>query len=496
MKRLSSRALAACAVALLVNGVILGVEMLASRLLFPQYGNTIFAWSTIICIIIAGLFFGYMGGGWAADRSQDRARLLAVELIAGGLAVVWIPALRDALMPAGSATIHPPFLACFLAFGVPAALLASAPPACVGLLCEEDVSPAFASGLVSAISAAGSIAGTLLTTFYLVPGFGVRKLFFLMGALLLAGAIPLAVLAKRRLGAAAGAAALVLFGASLGLTRAEAAHPLAGAEMLYSRESAYQLVRVLEDKSRNARIMMLDSTWEGAMYIDSRETMFDYTHAYVLFPNMLDAHAPSRLLFIGGGAYTMPARVAETLPASSVEVAEIDPVVEQVGREYFDSGRAPNLKTILADGRQALRGKSGVYDGVFIDAYHGVMSIPFHLTTLEFFRELKSALKPEGFVALNLIGKVQERSGFFCSEVATLKSVFPHVTVYPVSGKTEAEAQNLIILAGPKAPPAGALKGTGFELGYPAEALACGPSATLVDDHAPVEWLVARYLLK
>lgn len=490
-------------IALAVNAVIMAVEMLATRLLFPFYGNTIFIWSSIISIVIAGLFLGYMAGGMAAERVKNRFGLVFAELLAAGAVVMFIPYLGDAFLfrLERAPALYPPLLGCFIVFGIPAGLMASVPPAIVGIWAEEGGGTAsLASGAVSALAAFGSIAGTLLTTFYLIPEFGVRELFSGLG-LCLGGAAALALWAGRgrqktkSLGALA---AFILLSASA--ARANA-HPrrLLMADPVFSKDSMYQLVRVFEQTSGPSllRVLMLDSTHEGAMRMDTREAVFEYTRAYKLFLNAIPKDVSSRVLFIGGGAYTMPIKVAEGLPRSSVEVAEIDPVVKEVGRRYFGAGSVSNLSTTLADGRQALRGRRGVYDGIFIDAYQGVMAIPFHLTTREFFTEVKGALRPEGFVSLNVIGNLVEKEGFFCSTIKTLSSVYPSVRAYGVDG-TSASLQNIIIVASNSSEglPGGdlALKGTGFAPGLAAAQLPCAKGEILTDNHAPVEWLVARYL--
>jgi spermidine synthase len=498
----SARKAALGGTVLVVNAVIMAVEMLATRLLFPFYGNTVFVWSSVISIIIAGLFLGYMAGGLAAERVKDKGGLVFGELLAAGLLVMFVPTVGDALLfrvQAGAPALYPPLLPCFLVFGLPAGLMASIPPAVVGLWVEESGGASLASGIVSALAAFGSILGTLATTFYLIPEFGVRELFAGLG--LCVGAMAAVAFwagrGKKKGRAAAAAAALLV---ATGLASRVNAHPkrLLAADPVYFKDSMYQLVRVFEQAQPGRgllRVMMLDSTHEGAMLMETREAVFEYTRAYKLFVNALPKDVPSRVLFIGGGAYTMPIKVAEGLPRASVEVAEIDPVVKDVGRRYFGAGEAGNLTTILADGRQALRGRNGVYDGIFIDAYQGVMAIPFHLTTREFFSRVRESLSPEGFVSLNVIGNLLEKEGFFCATVKTLKSEFPFVRAYGVSG-TSASLQNIIIVAAPKPLRAADqwLQGTGFAPGLMAEQLPCASDLILTDNHAPVEWLVARYL--
>lgn len=491
-------------VVLLVNVVIMSVELLATRLLFPRFGNTIFTWSAVITIVIAGLFAGYWAGGVLADRRQDRFGLLSAELAAASVLVLLVPWLCDWLLlsPSLGDALYPPLLGCFIVFGLPAACLACVPPAAVGVSAAEGRSAAAASGIVSALSALGSVAGTLLTTFWLIPRFGVRSLFIGYGAGLFALAVLSRVYAAKRARAGKAALAAGAFGLGLWAARSAVAHPALTTlvEPVYRKESQYQLVRVFEHGSGSqlVRLLMLDSTEEGAMKVQSQDVVFSYTRAYKAFVNAFKPSEARRILYIGGGAYTMPVRTAELLPKAEVDVAELDPAVEAAAKKYFRAGEPPNLRTILADGRQAAAERPGTYDAIFVDAYQGVYAIPFHLATREFFETLKRALKPGGFVAFNVIGSVSEQKGFLCSFAVTLRQVFPQVELYPVDGIRE-YSQNVILVAGDKQ---GALskdlmKGAKFPVRVDEEGLACSKDAlVLTDDHAPVEWLVGQYLAK
>ncbi len=489
-------------VVLLVNVVVMGVELLATRLLFPRYGNTIFTWSAIITIIITGLFAGYWAGGLLADRRPGRFALISSELAVAAILVLAVPWLCDRLLlsAGGTATLYPPILGCLVVFGLPAACLATVPPAVVGIVAGEGHSASAASGVVSALSALGSVLGTLVTTFWLVPEFGVRSLFVGGGVVLAAlaaacGAVAgLPRLRRRAAGVSVPMAVALLAGVSA-TVRPASTGPTAA---VYRKDSRYQLVQVFEygEGPSLTRLLKLDSTDEGAMRMASRDVVFPYTRAYRAFTNAFSGSEAPRLLFIGGGAYTMPVRVAEDLPRARVEVAEIDPLVEEVARRYFDAGSPPNLATVLADGRQVVASASGAYDAVFVDAYQGVFAIPFSLTTREFFGALRGALKDGGFAAFNVIGDVSEREGFLCAFVRTLGRVFPRVDLYPVDGPRPS-TQNVIIVAGPEHGMLDAplMQGTGFPARLSLDALACAPEGlVLVDDHAPTEWLVAKYL--
>lgn len=483
------------------NAAVMGVELLATRLLFPRFGNTVFTWSAVIAIIVAGLFLGYLAGGWLSERSKSRPSLAFAELLVSGILVSCVPWAADFLLlaPAGAPSVHPPLAGCFVVFGLPAAALAGLSPVVVGIWTAQGRSPSVASGVGSALAAAGSILGTMGTVFWLVPSFGVRGLFVSIGVGLAALAVGLRVCLGGSAWSRAAVALALYAGGLFGAAKANA-RPVSymEAEPIFSKDSAYQLVRVFEEGAGMdlTRLMMLDSTHEGAMRLADKEMVFEYTRAWRVFPNIIPPGAPARLLFIGGGAFSMPLRAAEALPAAAVIVAEVDPVVDAVARKYFRAGEAPNLSTRIADGRQALRAEAGSLDGVFVDAYQGVMSIPFHLTTREFFAEVRRSLKADGVLALNVIGDVLEKEGFFCAVAGSLAAEFPEVRIHPIHG-LGLGVQNIIVVAGNG--PDGVLSknilaGTGFENGIGADMLACRPGQAFTDDHAPAEWLVARYL--
>jgi predicted membrane-bound spermidine synthase len=176
-------------VAFVSGAVLMGLEIVGSRILAPTFGNSIFVWGGLISVFLAALSAGYYAGGCLADRRPDAFFLRPILLIAGG-SILLLPALyptvNDALFAYDFGPRLGPLLASFLLFPVPAAALGAVPPHLVRL-CVKDVSRAGrAAGTVYALSTAGSIAGTLLTAFALIPSVGLRAILFGMGGVLMA----------------------------------------------------------------------------------------------------------------------------------------------------------------------------------------------------------------------------------------------------------------------------------------------------------------------
>lgn len=483
----------------LANAVVLSVEMLATRLLFPHFGNTVFVWAAVISVIILGLFLGYMGGGLATNRYRHLTQLIAVELAGSGALVILIPWLANVLLlnPGTLNRQFPPFVSMFIVFGIPAGLAVSICPAVVGVLTSGRVPPAVAAGVVSALSAIGSVIGILVTTFHLVPTYGVRGV--LIGEGLLLGGVGLAVAVGSgvkgiiRLGLPA-----LLYGVFIlkAIAATRASPQVTIVDPIYSKHSAYQLVRVFDvpKGGRVARLLVLDTTQEGGIYLDTRDVALRYMESYKLFLKALGGSAFSgNILFVGGGAHAMPLNLAKAMPLATIEVAEIDPVVQQVADRFFLANEARNLKKVLADGRIFLATKKRAYDGIYIDAFRGVSAVPFHLVTRELFMEAKDTLTSDGILASHITGNVAESDGLACRVAQTASSVFEWLEVYVLDGSRPGIQEVLLVMGKRAAKPAALLGGTGFRGPIGLDRLGCAPAPLFTDDFAPVEWLISRY---
>jgi spermidine synthase len=132
--------------------------------------------------------------------------------------------------------------------------------------------------------------------------------------------------------------------------------------------------------------------------------------------------SPRSVLIVGLGGGTLPRTLRQLLPATRIDVVEIDPAVVRVASRYF--GFTPGDKThvIESDGRvyvkRALRGTQR-YDLIMLDAFDHEY-IPEHLLTQEFLQEVKSLLAPGGVLAANTFSS----SGLYEHESVTYERVF------------------------------------------------------------------------
>jgi MFS family permease len=180
--------------AFVVGGVLMGFEMLGSRYLFPYFGGGIGTWASLISMVLCALAIGYFAGGAIVDRHPS-PRVVAVAIMLAAAYLAFVPATADHVMSWILATSGDGAWATLLAAAVllllPLSLLGTLSPVAVRLLIRSTEETGRVAGLVYGISTIGNVAGTLLTTFTLIPTIGSRSITYLYAAVLAASAVSL-----------------------------------------------------------------------------------------------------------------------------------------------------------------------------------------------------------------------------------------------------------------------------------------------------------------
>ena len=493
------------------GAVVMSLELLGSRLLAPVFGNSIFVWGSLIGVVLSALSAGYYLGGKLADLKPS-FQILSTLIFAAGILVLALPALAAPLfsfvISLNVVEQHSPLLATTLLLGPPSLLLGTVSPYAIRLVAESVQSLGKTSGNLYALSTLGSIVGTFLTVFVLIPIFGVNKIIFGMGALLL-------VVAFLGLSVKLKAVALMIlimlplaapYMVSRQLT--VAAYTLALGDTIYETDTPYHHLVVADyydpTSQSMVRVLIMDDNLHSAMDLQyPNMTVFPYTDyfnlGFLLNPKI------TRALFIGGGGFTGPKQFLRDYRNVTVDVVEVDPAVISVAEEYFAVNASnPRLHIYNNDGRVFLQDTRQRYDLIVLDAYSRSY-VPFHLMTLEFFELASSHLTSNGIVISNLISGVEAGNDqLLTAEVNTMRVVFPNVYVFPVEGTLYPDTQNVEILATNSA---GHLTEGDFEQFAASSTTVRAPGMTdyvtnymvvqpnnspvLTDDYAPVENLIS-----
>ena len=416
--------------AVFVSGVTsMGLEILAGRMVAPEFGSSIYTWGSIIGVFLAALSLGYYHGGRHASSHASNGRLVrfflgtafyvAVVVFAGDLLVRSTVALP---LPSRFASLP----AVTLLFGPPTYLLGFVSPYAAEL--SEKAEIGAASGHVYAVGTVGSIVGAFATTFVLVPSLSVDEIGLVFGLLSVGTAVAVARPSPDRAQAAGSvfAVSLLLVAAVWGGAPGVAV----GGDVVYETQTPYQQLRVVD--RGDVRTLYLDGQPHSAMDMnDPNRHVFDYTR-YFHLPYLFaaDPDDVDRVLFVGGGGFTGPKRFVEEYNVT-VDVVELDPEVVDVAKRHFRVEESDRLNVYTQGGRQFLQETNRTYDLIVLDAYKKD-KVPFQLTTVEFMRLAESRLSEDGILYANLISAPSgPASKFYRAEYKTMARVFPHVYSFP-----------------------------------------------------------------
>jgi len=198
-------------------------------------------------------------------------------------------------------------------------------------------------------------------------------------------------------------------------------------EVLFEGESLYHQVRVSEESG--FRYLSFDETrgTQSAMKI-SDPLFLQYIYTRLAFVGLTFCGEPRDVLFVGLGGASMPRFFRHHYPQANIDIAEIDPLVVEVARKYFQFAEDERMKVYVKDGRVFLSKCEKNYDLIVLDAYNS-NSIPFHLTTKEFMEEVRRHLKPDGAVVSNIWSPTLNK--FFDAEIKTLQTTFAELYIFP-----------------------------------------------------------------
>lgn len=421
----------------------MGLEIMASRLLAPSYGDTVYVWGNLIAVIMGALAVGYRRGGKSADLYPSFIRFSNLLLSAGILILlipITTPLVLEILSSLRVSDSIGSLLASIVLLFAPTVYLGMVSPYAVKLCTDDVVKIGGVTGSLSSINTAGSILGTFFTVFVLVPNFGTREIITGLGVMVL-----LVSLLGRERGYVV-AALVILVVMSLPNTLLLGRIRVMGSMPIYSTSSSYSRISVVDNKLDGVRTMFVGDMPHSAMYLNgSSKPVYRYTDMF----NMAFGFKPdiSSVLFIGGGGFSGPKQFLDDYPWVTVDVVEIDPKVVDVAYRFFQvPENDPRLNVFVDDGRSSLT-DAGKYDLVVLDAYSHTY-VPFHLMTAEFHGLIKEHLNPDGVLVSNLIGSlIGDTSDLFWCEVSTIDTVFPEVSLYQTRDTMEWVVQNVLLVA-------------------------------------------------
>jgi predicted membrane-bound spermidine synthase len=491
--------LGAAAIVFIASFCLLVIELVAGRILAPYVGVSLYTWTSIIGVVLAGISIGAWVGGIIADRYNPASALPLLLLLSAAASFGVVPLAnligsRLLPLPESSLMLRVLSLAAIIFF-LPSCLLGMISPVAVKMALRDLAQTGQVVGRIYAVSTVGSILGTFATGFFLIATFGTRRILLGVALVLLLCALIVLLGARRKI------LILVLLPVAAASAFAawhwEAMESPMARDSKYFNETNYYTIRV-EDRTRidgGGRLETLALDQLVHSLNDPVNPCF-LAYGYLrIFDGLARWKAqngrPLDLLFVGGGGYTLPRCIETAFRSANIDVVEIDPGVTEVSYRFLGLPRRTRVHTVNADARWFLMQSQKKYDLIFGDAFNDI-SIPYHLTTREFVDLQRRHLKPGGLLAANVIDNIPS-GDFLPSYLATMQEVFGrgNVTVLADGDSYARGAQStLVIVAG----------GRDFRTAEPAmvvpprdieDAFRRGRWTVLTDDYAPVDNLLA-----
>ena len=463
----------------------------------PYVGMSLYTWTSIIAVVLAGFSVGHWWGGRIAALETDRAlRITGWTMIAAACATAAATLLLRALAEPILTSLTNPLAAITalstLAFFLPSLFAGVPAPVLTVVAMRGNDQSERALGAMFAAGAVGAIAGTLLAGFVFVPMLGsVATLLVITAIYVLAAALCFYLGKSNR---PQNAAALLGLLAGLGLGLGTLTLP-----KICDLESSYFCIRSvdLSDTPENpVRLMVLDHLAHGISAKNTpRIAQIEHSAMLDALPRMRMQRTDFTSFHIGGGSYSVPRAWADR-GISGITIAEIDPSVTQMAVDHFWFN--PASATLLhEDARRALQKSQTPFDVIIGDAFTDI-AVPEHMVTREFFALVADRLAPGGVFGMNLLDNV-DRLDALAAVVATLKSVFPSVEVWTVaSPPAPGERRIFILLASAEDSPVSTITArapdpTRFQALDPAfidSILAAKKPFILTDDRAPLTYIM------
>ena len=453
-----------CVTVFVSSFCIMVLELVASRLIARHLGSSLYTWTAVIGVVLAGITIGNYLGGRIADKFPARRAIAILFAICSVVCVVtvilnnivgewtWLWYFNWPLRV---------FSHVSLVFLLPSVLLGTISPVVAKMALDRGLPTGRTVGDIYAWGAAGSIAGTFAAGYWLIATMGTIAIIWTIGAVLLL----MSILYWARLWVLYIWAIIFIALMTMAMIPAEWAKSTAlsialrerpDPSVLYEDESRYFHIAVKQpDNDPNRRSFNQDKLQHSEILMhDILDLQYFYTKIYAAVTEVLGRNKEKLcVMAIGGGGYVFPRYVEKVWPGSRIDVAEIDPDVTRAATLAFGLEKNTTINTINMDARNYVDklleqkhsgGEIPQYDFIYGDAFND-FSVPFQLVTREFNEKISAILSDDGVYMINLID-IFDSGLFLGSAINTLEKTFPYVYVV-VENIPRSDRDTFVIIA-------------------------------------------------
>ena len=441
-------------VLIILQGVIsassMVVEIVAGRMIAPYVGMSLYTWTAIIAVVLAGFSIGnWIGGKIATSKITTALRVSGGVMMFAAMSTACAGLMLRLLATPIISNTSEPLVAISLitmgAFFLPSVLAGIPAPILTVAAMRGRSNSEYALGSMYAVGAFGAIIGTVAAGFLFIPHFGSTSTLILVSVVYIASSILCFWLGRGQMHqlfvTLPGAA--ILFLTSLYVL---------DQPQVCDHESEYFCIRVVylyPLRPNETKLMVIDHLAHGISNLKNPRVMYT-PHAALLdglARERMKAKSTFNSFHIGGGTYSIP-RAWYDRGFSNITVAEIDPVVTEVAADNFWLNRK-SIRIEHEDARLLLQRENIKYDVIIGDAFTDI-AVPEHLITVEFFDLVSQRLTTDGVFLMNFMDNV-ERLDAFSAVFVSLQAVFKNVEVWTeASSPQKGERRVFVFLASNK----------------------------------------------
>ena len=422
---------------------VMAVELGASRLLAPYFSSSQIVWTIIIGTIMIAMALGNVWGGRCADKDPNPDRLY-VRLVIAAVWIAAIPLLGKYVILAISGVlvltvntnflIWAAFLACMVIFVFPLFLLGTVTPSLARYTVDSLTDSGKTVGALGAFNTIGSIIGTFLPTFVTIPAVGTAVTFLIFSGILLALALVYFISTKGKPLTCIIGVVVFLFCSMFGHSGSFAFWET---DLVYEGESVYNYLQV---KGNDRRVVLSTNVLFGVQSILNKDAgltgmYYDYALAAPLMAGVTEKERP-KVLILGMGTGTFAKQCQDYFGDVEICGVEIDEKITELAHEYFEL--SPDIPVVTYDGRAYLNAVTETYDVIMVDAYQDI-TIPFQMSTQEFFAMVKEHLTDDGVMVVNMNMHTEAEGNINEYLSDTIAGVFSEVYTVDVPGTTNRE---------------------------------------------------------
>ena len=424
---------------------VMGIELGASRLLAPYFSSSQIIWTIIIGTIMIAMAIGNVIGGKMADKYESPSRLFIWLFIAATFTML-IP-LFGKFVIAGVALVLATFvtqnylvwaslISCLLVFVFPLLVLGMITPNLVKFAVKDISENGKTVGVIEACNTIGSIIGTFLPTFVTIPTLGTTLTFVVFASVLYVICLIYFIYKKQHVIKTTVIAVIALI---IGISSNQIGTAFWKSDVAYEGESLYNYLRVEQDSEKIIFSTNVLFTCQSIKKKNSNLTGWYYDYA-LAGPVIAGGNTkPISVCILGLGTGTYAEECLKRFNISNVDGVEIDGKIIELAYTYFDLPSQVN--TYEEDGRAFLEASAEKYDVILVDAYRDI-TIPFQLSSVEFFNSVKDHLTANGVMVVNMNMRSKNEGSINDYIEGTVRSCFSSVYTCNAGGNVELFASN------------------------------------------------------